>query len=130
MKIFVHILLLYFSLGACLPKGDFSQLLKFNDLQEHYVLHQNEAVAAGTGISFSKFLYLHFIDGGEHQHENENNHNNLPFQNITSSITCYIAPCPVAFVHLSIVTESMLPSYNTLLPEGIAFDIFHPPSIV
>ncbi|MFT4762423.1 MAG: hypothetical protein ACI9XO_002999 [Paraglaciecola sp.] len=81
MKYFAHILLLYFSLGPYLPKGDFNQLLKFNDLQAHSVLHQSEAIAAGQTISFSDFLYLHFVDGDEHQHENEDDHERLPFHN-------------------------------------------------
>ena len=129
MKVSASILLFYFILGACIPKGDFSQLLKFNNLLEHYKLHQEEVRIIGKTVSFSSFLYLHFIDGDEHQHDDEDDHKTLPFQNISSSITFYITSSPTTPISSSDFTKQVTPLSSTLLQEDISFDIFHPPAI-
>ncbi len=127
MRIITYLLLSYFTLGALIPQGDFSQLLKLNDLMEHYDLHQKEAILLGEDISFSAFLYLHFIDGEEHEHEDENDHDNLPFQNITSPIVLCPASSPMLTAFVNDIAEANLPTYNSVFQAGITFDIFQPP---
>lgn len=128
MKITAHILLIYFSIGACIPNCDFSQLLKLGNLMEHYDEHQEEALAIGETISFSEFLYIHFIDGDEHQHENEDHHENLPLQNITSPITFYLAiNLPSLNTTTKVFTKTVLPFYPSILQDELASNIFHPP---
>lgn len=131
MKCLTYILIFYFSLGACIPNCDFSQLWKLNDLMEHFELHQEEAQAAGETINFSEFLYSHFIDGDDdHDHEEEDNHENLPFQTIASSIVLCVdsnQEMPSTFKYG--LSETALPIYSSILLAGFTFDIFHPPTI-
>lgn len=128
MKGIAYILLLYFSLGALMPKTDFGQLMKFSDLLEHYQLHQEEAALIGESISFSTFLYLHFINGDEHQHEQENEHDKLPFQNSLSSFSFYLAYNDTNFLSVQSPIVTHLPSYESFYSKDVHIDIFHPPS--
>jgi len=129
VKGIAYILLVYFSLGALMPKTDFSQFARFGDLLEHYQLHQEEASLVGESISFSAFLYLHFVDGDEHQHEQESEHNNLPFQNNLSSLSLYLisSEANIPFSPSPIVVS--LPHYTSFYSKDIHADIFHPPSL-
>ena len=128
MKIVAHILLIYFSIGACIPNSDFSQLLKVNDMMAHFDLHQKEAQAIGKTVSFTNFLYIHFLNEN-HQHDENESHENLPFQNITTSVNFYLATShPTLFLPKS-HSEAVLPLYNLLPQQSVVFDIFHPPSI-
>jgi len=127
MKISAFILLFYFIIGACIPQGDFSQLLKLNNLMKHYELHQEEARAIGKTVSFSSFLYIHFIDSDEHQHDGEEDHESLPFQNISSSTTFYLTSFQATAIPRPHFTEQLIPSTGSFVQEDISFDIFHPP---
>ncbi|NNE30374.1 MAG: hypothetical protein HKN16_12105 [Saprospiraceae bacterium] len=116
----------YFSFGACMPRTDFSQLLKLDELSEHYQLHVEEANQVGEEMTLSSFLYLHFIVGDEHQHEGED-HEDLPLQNITSSISM-IAAVLEQHTERNIFDAQILHSFfGTSLLKGVSSDIFHPP---
>ena len=130
MKIVAHILLIYFSIGACIPNSDFSQLLKVNDMMAHFDLHQKEAQANGETISFSDFLYIHFLnENNNHQHDENDSHENLPFQNITTSINFYLATNHSGHFLPQSHSEAILPFYNLLPQQGVVLDLFRPPSI-
>ena len=76
-------------MGAIIPKCDFSQLTKLDDLFLHYQVHQEEAKANNTAISLADFLYIHFVSGDEHEHNNSENHQKLPLQTISSGAVLY-----------------------------------------
>ena len=128
MLLLTRILLVYFSLGAFFPKGDFSQLLHLDDLIEHYTEHKEEALIIGETISFNKYLYLHFVGGENHSHD-ENDHEDLPFQSFSSSITFYFSS-DLQNATNSVENKSVsLPLYNSIIEDEISFDIFHPPMV-
>lgn len=122
-------MIFYFSLGACIPKCDFSQLLKINDLMEHYGLHQKEAIALGKAVNFSEFLMLHFFNAEQHEHDDENSHDNLPLQNFTTSIILCITTPQSLHSSFKQLIERTLPAFDSPYIKTITFDIFHPPKI-
>lgn len=128
MKTTIHILLLYFCIGAILPKGDFSQLVKINDLMEHYDLHQKEAWAVGKTVSLFDFFYLHFVEGGDDHHDNENQHESLPFQNITSTTFQLIQLTYTTNTHQEIAQNNTINFRSKFYSEEAIFSIFHPPT--
>lgn len=120
-------LTLYFAIGACMPRTDFSQLMYIDDLIEHYKLHKEEAFQIGETISFHSFLYLHFIEGDEHEHDQDSHHDNLPCKTISTSSTL------IAFDLTPVegILETTYPDQPEqlcgMLSEGTVHDIFHPP---
>lgn len=129
MKLTAYIMIFYFTLGACIPKCDFSQLLKINDLMEHYELHQKEAIALGKTVNFSEFLLLHFFNAEQHEHDSENSHDNLPLQNFTTSIVLCITTPQLFPTSFNQIIERSLPNFHSHYIKTITFDIFHPPKI-
>lgn len=127
MRFFNYLFIVYFSLGACFPRNDFSQLLKINDLLEHYELHQKEANALGETITFTEFILLHFSNADGHEHKNENGHDNLPLKNFTTSmVLCLVNPLTLNTFYNPFIERS-LPEFKSHYIQTIAFDIFHPP---
>lgn len=132
MKIIInYILIIYLSIGACVPNCDFSQIGQLDDLLEHYELHQKETLELGTELSFAEFLYLHFIERDGHQHQNETEHQNLPFNCISSGI--------ILFFNQFIGTENLIPQgigkktvtyLNTFYTNPCINQIFHPPALL
>jgi len=126
MKLWLHLFILYFSAGACLPHSDFSQLQNLPDLIEHFHEHKQEALLEGQSIDLLDFLYMHFVSGEDH-HDDEGNHEGLPFQNISPASSCLLtvhAAWPefrssghVSFSHI----------YQDKCLPGISASIFHPP---
>ena len=124
-----YIMLFYFTLGALIPRCDFSQLLKITDLLEHYALHQQEAEAMGEACSFTEFLYLHFVSSDDHQHNQQNEHEQLPLQNLSSSILLYLTDISVITHWLIPYNETSLPAYKVALQPAVITDIFRPPTL-
>lgn len=85
MKVTSYILLFYFCLGSFIPKSDFSQFTKIDNLFQHYELHKS----TDPDLSFAAFLYLHLFEE-EHEHEDTDQHENLPLKEILNS-THFIA---------------------------------------
>ena len=73
-------------IGGLIPKSDFSQLLNFSELLEHFADHQKEAKLKGDSINFLDFAFIHFFSPDQHQHDEPNEHDNLPFQSFQISI--------------------------------------------
>ena len=90
LKLLNHILILYFILGSFLPKSDFGQFGHLSDLLGHYKLHCLELSGSGQELSFIDFLYAHLIETGKHQHNDENEHKDLPFHSISGDILLFI----------------------------------------
>lgn len=127
MKVVAYIMLFYFTLGALLPKSDFSQLLKVNDLLEHYALHQQEAEAVGEVCVFTEFLYLHFVSNDDHQHDQQDEHEQLPLQSLSSSILLCLIDVAVTAHCLVPHNTASLPAYQAALQPLALTDIFRPP---
>lgn len=128
MKFITYILLIYYSLGALIPKSDFSQITQIDDLIRHYQLHQAEAKLMNQELSFWDFLYMHFITEAEHQHDNPSEHENLPLKKISTS--------NILFCLDALGLEKDLPQYFTqsfsifkgyFLAKEFIFSIFQPP---
>jgi len=131
MKLIVHyILLIYFSIGACIPNCDFSQIGQLNDLLEHYELHQTEALELGIELSFTEFLYIHFIEGDEHQHQNENNHRNLPLYSISSGIMLFFNQLiDTRNFIVQVMGKRKIIYLDTFYINPFINRIFHPPAM-
>lgn len=128
MKAVTYLLLFYFALGALMPRCDFSQLLTVNNLLQHFETHQLEAQSEGQALSFVNFLYIHFVEGDQHQHNSPAEHQNLPMQNISSTLTLHhfsALSLPQGLTSLDI--RVALPDYQGALPAGVRQAIFHPP---
>lgn len=129
MKVLNYILLTYFSIGALIPRSDFSQMGLLDDLLKHYELHQSEAQNMGSRISFMQFLYDHFISGVEHQHPNENEHHNLPLYSISSGMILFFEQLG-SFSHTIFdgIGKTEITSHIIFYLNPFINQVFHPPS--
>lgn len=128
MKFISYILLVYFSIGACIPRSDFSQISQLDDLLDHYKLHQEEAVKAGAKISFFVFLRIHFIQGDEHKHPNENEHQNLPLYSICSGILLFVYQVDNTWNLVTALSEEREITFqNSFYLKPFIHQVFHPP---
>jgi hypothetical protein len=127
MKSIAYLMIFYFSLGALIPKGDFSQLLKINELLEHYSLHQQEASVIGEECSFLGFMYLHFVSSDEHQHHSQDEHEQLPLYSLSTSILLYCEDFFGALNWPEYFESAGLPVYTTVFQCIAISDIFRPP---
>lgn len=126
MKILNYILLLYFSFGACIPKSDFSQVAQFNDVLEHYELHQKE-----ERVSFSEFLYIHFIEGDEHQHSDPSEHEKLPFKYVSDIIYSLFFELKTSSLDVAIsffFQKEIIVYKENFYKNSFLFKISHPPT--
>lgn len=130
MKIIVnYILLIYFSIGTCIPNCDFSQISQLDNLSKHYELHQIEALELGAELSFTEFLYIHFIEGDEHQHQNENNHQNLPLHALSNGIILFFnLPIDTKKLIVQVIEKRKETYLNTFYINPFINQIFHPPT--
>jgi hypothetical protein len=131
LKPIAIILAFYLLLGSIFPRTDFSQLLRLADLAEHFSEHQAEAVANGQDVSWWNFLKIHFLHTDHDHQEGGDQHANLPFHSMDSSIAfnllCF-SPKPPEQVLAS--ADSDLPFYRTTFPlSGYRPGIFHPPAM-
>ena len=128
MKSVTYLLIFYFALGALMPRCDFGQLSKVNNLFQHYSLHRQSVATEGQELSFFDFLYVHFVEGNQHQHGNPGEHQNLPMHNISSSMTLYHHSTDLVFQKRPVtVTRTDLPLYQNTILAGVRTEIFHPP---
>ncbi len=119
----------YFLIGSMIPRTDFSQLMHLNDLVEHYHLHVEEALAEGESISFSAFLYLHFVNPEDHKHDHEDEHDGLPMHSISSSVA-YVCSSAMDLEGAMVLPSCALDrSYlNVFYLQGYLAAISHPPA--
>ncbi|NNE27264.1 MAG: hypothetical protein HKN09_10505 [Saprospiraceae bacterium] len=129
MKGLIYLLLFQFSLGACIPKTDFSQLLKLNYLIEHYQLHVEEARLLGQSFDVFDFIYIHYINPDEHVSPEGHDHENLPLKSMTVS-TGFIAESSqdLNFNIDPTLIESNF-KYEDFQSVLIGVNIFHPPLV-
>lgn len=127
MKLIVHFLIFYFSIGAAIPNCDFSQLLTLNNVHKHYQLHQAEAIIDGTDIGIWEFLNVHFFNTDDHQHQEDGAHEHFPLQQIQSSITLFVNPIfNFSFWKIDGLS-SVLHFFDTNYKHRLCYRIFHPP---
>jgi len=120
--------LVYFCVLALVPRGDYTQLAKINDLLKHYQTHKIEAATQNKSITFINFLYVHFIDIEEHD-DHEDHHEKLPFKNISISNLLYFEPLLLLGLNQSNLYKFVFISFiNQLLPDGFLNSIFRPPT--
>ena len=74
----------YFLLGSIFPNTDFGQVGSLVDLFEHYQEHKLEL--QDPNLSFFTFFKMHFIQPESHDHPDHDNHEDLPFHQISPSI--------------------------------------------
>lgn len=129
MKLFAHILALYFLFGSLLPGSDFSQMKKAPAVWEHYQLHQQQAASSGNEASFFDYLYAHFLYPDSHQHDDGGqSHQDLPLKSVhvfsqilpASAIAFAPAPLPVA-------SNQAIPPYNSITGAAHEGAVFRPP---
>lgn len=128
MKIIHYILLFHFSIGALLPKCDFDQFAKLDDLMRHYALHQQDAKQKNQTISFWDFLYLHFFSGEPHEHDDSDDHEHLPLKAISSNTILF------SYTKSAVCTKTSTPNHATpalfdscFLDIDFVHTIFRPP---
>lgn len=95
---------------------------------EHYELHQLEAQALCETITFSEFLYLHFIEGDEHEHPNSQEHEQLPFQNIATTnfyVQAFSLAIPAPIINADSTSNHFF--YLAYLKDYHQV-VFHPPA--
>lgn len=128
MKVLNYILLTYFSIGAIIPRSDFSQMGQLDNLLKHYELHQSEAQNVGSSISFMQFLYIHFVSGDEHQHPNENEHHNLPLYSISSGMILFFEELGSLSHNIyNEIRKTEITSYIIFYLNPFINQVFHPP---
>ena len=86
MKTIALLLAWYFLMGSLLPRTDFSQLWRLDDLRSHYHEHVAAAEAIGETVSFTRFFYEHFINPDEHEQDHHTDHAGLPLLTIGTSL--------------------------------------------
>ena len=129
MKLFAYILLIYFSIGALLPRCDFSQLAQMDDLLRHYELHQVEAAQMNIQFTFWDFLALHFVTGEDHNHEQGNEHDQLPFQSFSTSLTLFLENPILPTENVSCFPQVKTSFLDLLADQGVLRFTFHPPTL-
>lgn len=114
-----------------MPRSDFNQLFHLSELLEHYSLHKEIAEAEQSQMSVISFLYIHFVVGDDHTHDDHQGHNNLPFQSFSAAINYFLQPASIAYVSNDsvFVQQSFLKIYG-FYKRDMFCDIFRPPSLV
>jgi hypothetical protein len=86
----------YLLIGSLLPGNDFSQLLRLENLFEHYGQHQAEARERHeAGESFLAFCWSHLnTPNGHDHHDGGASHQGLPLQSIGSGLMVFVTPAP------------------------------------
>lgn len=88
VSVFVIALIMFFE--GLLPKGiGFSQTSKIGDLYSHYITHKSH------GISFVKFLWMHYSSESKHK-ANHEEHKKLPSFESQFSFIAFVSQCSFA----------------------------------
>ena len=131
LKIVNNILLIYFCIGACFPKCDFSQIGHIDDLWSHYQLHRSESLMCGNELSFLDFLYQHFVEGDQDHHQEDDNQDQLPFQSIASGMTLFLNASDLIIPSLPIPQHrNPIAFESNLISDPFLNPILQPPSFL
>jgi hypothetical protein len=116
-------LALYFALGSLLPRSDFSQLWKLDDLLSHYQMHQGEQ-------HFGSFIWEHLTDPNGHEHsDNGTEHQHLPLQSLGDGLSHLVLAQPLILpVRLLPYVQFSARNIVQWFPGDFTTDIFQPPS--
>lgn len=79
----------YFFLAGMMPFTDFSQLAQFPDAWKHYQEHKMEASINGEKVSLFAFFKDHYVNPDSHDHDDQDNHDNLPLNHCCPSIAVF-----------------------------------------
>jgi len=113
---------------------EFSELLKIDEFIEHYSEHKE----ASQQITFSEFLYMHYVDHGKDSGEGKNE-GDLPFQSNTHNelvnfITPIVIPTTNFIVAYIQTVENNEPKeyYDvcSIMKSSFLASIWQPPQIV
>lgn len=128
MKQFAKILAVYILFCGLIPKTDLRQLSHLPDLIAHYQLHQLEAKIYCLDFSLMDFLVIHFINADDHQHEENDGHQDLPFHSFHAASTFFLLSTNAAFskarAPLNFVKIVYQSSFHL---KGFLRAVFHPP---
>lgn len=116
----------YLFFGALFPRNDFSQLLKVQDMWEHYQEH----LLSSPEADWRSFLCEHFIHPEKHaddQHTNQ--HEELPLMSLSSFAPIFLLSPNLLFEPAPDQTNMPpLPAYLFSHISPYLNRIFHPPS--
>lgn len=130
MRVISLILSVYFTLASFIPRMDFSQLTHLDDIQRHYQEHLLQDVSSECSLSFTEFLYIHYINPQAHDkdQQEEHNHDHLPFlsyQYQFIAISTYGSERASPYSRETIYANTYQDPFH--LTE-FSSSIFHPPS--
>ena len=123
----------FFLFGYLFSSTELSELLKIDSLLEHYEEHKGES----SKISFSNFLYMHYIDYGQNNGDEEKD-KDLPFHsNSHNEIANFIVPTviPTNQIFISIVRSidyqenKNFYDVHSLMNSSYLSSIWQPPQI-
>ena len=128
LKFSANILAFYLLLCSFIPRTDFSQLLRLKDLQEHYQLHCQEAELAGKEVCLQEFLYDHFIEHNNHEHEGDGcSHEGLPMHSCSVSVLMAFAKMDETNGVYEITKTSSKPSFKNEFHPSIFLSVIDQP---
>ncbi len=130
MKIWCSILSLYFGIVSFIPQMDFSQISYLDDMLTHFHLHKTCNNSQNTSISFTTFIYIHYIDQGAHSElPDHDSHQNLPFHTLNFHFTGFFLPFPDRYIGQMLLDTSYSASYqNPFYLKEFCSSFFRPPS--
>ena len=127
------LLVFFFLFGYLFSSTELSELLKIDSLLEHYKEHKGES----SKISFSNFLYMHYVDHGQDNGDGDRD-SNLPFHSSShSELAIFIAPIviptnQIAFTIIHIFDNQENKNFydvHSLMKSSYLSTIWQPPQI-
>lgn len=118
-------------MGSLIPYSDFSQILKLQELYEHYKLHEAEAKLLNEDISLTEFWIEHFILDIDHEHQ-ESDHEDLPFKHFSTHTALFAelgsgSPCSYNAHRPS--QKIVITKIEGLQEQDFLVSIFQPPIV-
>jgi len=127
LKSFALFIALYLFLGGLTPGQDYVQLARLAKLAEHFQLHRNTA-GGSERLSALEFLWEHFVQPNGHQHDQGNEHSELPFQSLNSGMTLsLLCSCPQPIVSQPGLYSKAQFYYRSPMIRDHRMAIFRPP---
>jgi hypothetical protein len=126
------LIVLFFLFLYLFSSTEFSELLKVNVLIEHFAEHKIETKT----LSFSQFLYMHYIKHGKDNGDG-NKDDKLPFHSDSETVNSFISvplPCvpfSISFIHI-LKNDKKVNFYDVdkTITSSFLSTIWQPPQIV
>ena len=97
-------------------------------MYEHFIdFHANESTHSGF-ISFINFISDHY-GNMQHEHQDEEEHDQLPFKNFTSGSFFLLNQPDVSLDQIAFLETEFSFTRSNLYPEDYTDPIDHPPSV-